>query len=136
MTKKSPPPEPVNPYSKTLTLSLNGEETTLKMTFGLLNQIASTMTGLEDAQMLILDNERLTDMLNLVIAKRDEEGRITKDSPDLRFGDPIELDDYEKLTEWSMGHVMHFFVRRARSLSKAGVALRPELEALNRLTTG
>lgn len=136
MTKKSATESAAPKFEKTLTIIVNEQPQTIKMTFGLLTELAATMTGLEDAQMLMLDNDRLTDFLNLVLATRDAEGNIEEGSVDLRVGDALDMEDYEKLVTWSTGHVMSFFVRRARSLSLAGKTLQPELEALNKLTTG
>lgn len=124
-------------FEPTLDVVINGKTREVKMTFGLLNDLARAVGGLEEIQLVMMDNDRLMGLLNLVVADRDDKGRINHEtSIDLSVGDAISLDTFEELSTWTLGHTMSFFVRRMKSVGAASQLLGPEIRALNKLASG
>jgi hypothetical protein len=92
-------------------VKVNGEEQTLFMSFGLLNEICRAIGGLEAAIQIPVDNELRDYALLAVLSKRDEEGAVAEGGAiNLRTLD-MTTDDAEELLAWITDHVTDFFLR-------------------------
>lgn len=115
-------------YEKTLTIG--GEEVTVKMTFGLLNEICKVCGDIDGAAMLVMDNDLRIASLNTLLAKRDSKGKITQEL-DINSLD-VSPDDVVDLLDWAGGHVIDFFLKAA---TKTKARIDPIKKQVKALTT-
>jgi hypothetical protein len=110
--EKRPAPEP------RFKVMINGEERTLFMSFGLLNEICRAIGGLEAAIQIPVDNELRDYSLLAVLSKRDELGAVAEGGAvNLRTLD-IAVEDVEELLAWITDHVTDFFLRTMERVVK------------------
>ncbi len=117
-----------------ITITVNGEQTELFASFGLIRELAAISGGLENIQFAVTDPQMMVEFMATVLSKRNAEGQI-----ETVFNAAyceIEPDDVDQLMDWIYGHVYDFFVRRVRSLEKVMTNLGPELARLNSSATG
>lgn len=103
----------------TFTLKLGEEEREIFMSFGLLNDLTRLVTDPSEVPRMLLDPELRDAVLKELLAERKKSGKVLKDLPDVEDidADPGEI---EKLLDWTMEHVMAFFVRSLQKTAKMG----------------
>lgn len=136
MSKKSPEAEKVAAPARSLKIKRSGVDHEIVMTFGLLNELASAVGSLDEAQTLLTDNDKSNMVISLALAERDERGRVVGELPNVEEGDLVDLEEYEVLFNWLLEHILGFFMKRMKAFANASARLGPELRALNKLATG
>lgn len=113
-------------YEKTVTV--NGQEKTVKMTFGLLNEMCRICGEIDGAAMLTLDNDLRIAGLNTLLSDRDEKGKI-KVELDTHNLD-IRPDEVIELLDWAGGHVTDFFLKAAKKTKDRYEPIKKQLKDL------
>ena len=97
----------------TFKLKVNGKPKTVKMTMGLLHEVASTITFLELMPEAIYNPEIRADLLVTLLSPRDEDGEITETIKVKTLdADPTEIIN---LLEWAVGHAADFLLKSIQS---------------------
>lgn len=92
-------------------ITIGGEERSIKMTYGLLNEMCNLAGEAEDALLFNMNKELRAEALRLLLSERDKEGVIKKDfNLFLLEADP---DDILELLDWAGTHVLDFFLKAA-----------------------
>jgi hypothetical protein len=94
------------------TVTLGGHQKTIKMTFGLLNEMCRVCGELDGAAMLTLDNDLRVAALKVLLSDRDDQGKITSEL-NINTLD-MAPDEVVELLDWASGHVTDFFLKAAR----------------------
>ncbi|PZP71766.1 MAG: hypothetical protein DI590_05760 [Methylorubrum populi] len=123
MSKTSEDPKPPSH----LRVTIDGETREIFMSFGLTNEIAHLVGGVEGIPDLSFNQTTAMAALELVLARRDKRGNIL---PPAEGEDPVvpyNLDPEvaEEILDWAGNHALDFFVRQfakqaARFATKAG----------------
>lgn len=115
-------------FAKTFVFKTPEREFKINMTFGLLTELSAGFQSAEDIQLAILDQRIVFDLINKAIAERDAEGqRLTNvKQPNVEQLDP-DLDEFEAVSTWILGHVLTFFGRRAKAFANATLETQAEL---------
>lgn len=117
--KQDDKPETKN-YPKRFDLAVEGRDPLkINMTFGLLTEISKDFQTLEDFQVALIDQDRVLDLIDKAIMIRDDEGDpLPEGQPSIRKLD-IDVEEFERVSEWLLGHVLSFFARRMKAFTSA-----------------
>lgn len=128
--------EQVEKLAETIIITVDGEERTLRMVFGLLRELAMVVGSLENLTHTILMPEGELAIMNVVLAKREANGRpVEGGAYDASYCE-ISMEDREALIQWVSGHLISFFMTRVLGLEKTFGRHAPELERLNSFKNG
>jgi len=83
---------------------------TIKMTYGLLNEVTRTFGDIEAVAEISSDPALRAEVLNQLLAERDELGHIT--TPVNLFQLEVTADDVVDLIEWAGAHVTDFLLKQ------------------------
>lgn len=113
----------------TIQITINGKAKDLKMTFGLLNEMARTIEDVDNVPLLAIDADLREKALIALLSERDERGRITEEFNLFTIdASPEEILD---LLDWAGAHVTDFFLK---SLEKAKVLMDGNMDRIKALT--
>jgi hypothetical protein len=112
---KAPTTEQLPELAETFDISVNGEDRSIFMSFGLLNDLTSIVGDPGAIASLTLNPDMRNGVLKSALAKRKKSGKIEEevDIDDL----DVSIKDVEALLDWVSGHVMSFFVRSLRKVA-------------------
>ena len=116
------------------TVSIGGEDKTIKMTFGLLNAVCRTVGDIDGAAQMSMDPYLRDMVLVELLSPRDATGKITE--PVDIFNLDIEPDDVVKLLDWASTQALDFLLKgleRAKALQERNM---PRVKALMPTSTG
>lgn len=105
---------------------LNNRE--IKMSYGLLQKLASRFNDLGQVENLSLDSNLQNDLINEVLAERDDHG-LPKD-PGKDYSLELSISEGEKLMNWISEHIIDFFISRLQAQTEAAKQLQPLVEKL------
>ena len=116
------------------TISIGGEDKTIKMSFGLLNAVCRTVGDIDGAAQMMMDNYLRDAVLVELLSPRDATGKITApvdvDSLD------VDPDDVVKLLDWASAQALDFLLKgleRAKALQERNM---PRVKALMPTSSG
>lgn len=116
------------------TISIGGEDKTIKMSFGLLNAVCRTVGDIDGAAQMMMDNYLRDAVLVELLSPRDAAGKITTpvdiDSLD------VDPDDVVKLLDWASAQALDFLLKgleRAKALQEKNM---PRVKALMPTSSG
>lgn len=107
--------KPTNTPPKTITVTANGAEREIKMTYGLLNELVSMVGDIEEIAKFYVDETLRNKALVSVLSERSNTGKITAKA-DMEEID-IEIEDIDQLLSWVAAHVTGFFIRSLTNLA-------------------
>lgn len=117
----TPPAALPKPPPSRLEVTIGDEAKTLFMSFGLLNELTALVGGPEAVASLHFDPNLRTTALQLLLAKRDRNGKILNDEDDAIIPFDLDAAEAEKMTNWVADHCLDFFIRQfARSANLLG----------------
>lgn len=117
-----------------LTITINGEPKTIKMTFGLKNTLARVMGDITAIAELAIDADLRDAVIYETLAERDEEGNIVK-KPNLFYLD-ISSEEIIDLLDWVGGHVLDFLLETATRSKATLMQNEKKLKALQLTSSG
>ena len=99
------------------TITVNGKEQEVKMTFGMLNALCKTLGDVDRASQLTIDVDIINEVMITLLSPRDSKGKITKelDINTLEVDETAVMD----LMAWAGNHALDFFLKgleRAKGL--------------------
>jgi hypothetical protein len=100
-----------------LTITQDGKERELFMSYGLLNVLSIAVGSPELVPAMSLDDELRTEVLKAVLAERKVTGKVVQAIADLEEIE-ISIDDVEAVLDWAGEHLMGFFMRRLAKSAK------------------
>ena len=112
----------------TYTVTIGGTETELKMSYGLLNEVARVVGDIEAIPQIAYDIELRTALLTAVLSKRDKKGKITEEA-DL-FNLDMDGEEVIDLLNWVGEHVLDFFIKSLTRAKKLLGERKADLEGL------
>ncbi len=112
-----------------LKVTIDGEERTLFMSFGLLNEIATLVGDPARVPAIPVDAILREEVLMAAFAKRKKSGKITEAIEDFEDLD-VSIEDVEATLDWVVEHVMSFFVRSLRKVVQVTKANEEDLKDL------
>lgn len=114
--------------SDTLTIKIGEVDRELFMSFGLLNELTSIIRDPARIPAVTLETDLRNQFLSAILAERKKSGKIVN---------PVEIDDIEITYEdaeramaWGQEHVMDFFIRSFRQISRVTEAHEQEVTSL------
>lgn len=116
-----------NPFQKpetTITVKLGSSEREIFMSFGLLQTLAKMVgpvTNIEVIPLIMIDPEKAEEFLVEVLAERTPSGKVTS-KPEL-LDHEISPEDVDRVIEWMVGHLLHFFIQKLMNLAKVQKSL-------------
>lgn len=116
------------------TVTIGGESQEIKMTMGLLNELARTVGDIDRVGEISFDQELREAVLTVLLSKRDNKGIITE--PLVLFTLDMTPEDTLELLDWVGSHVTDFLLK---SLTRAKAMLeirRPQFQSLALTSTG
>lgn len=102
----------------------------IKMTYGLLQILASRFTDLGQIENLNIDSTLQNEVINEVLAERDEDGQ--KKNPKKDYSMTLTVSEGETLMEWISGHIIDFFISRLQAQTATAEKLKPLVEELQK----
>jgi hypothetical protein len=115
--------------SDKLSVTFEGNERELFMSYGLLNDLAKLTGSPEIAASMSIDQHLREETLKLTLAERKASGKILKHVDDIDDLD-MSVSDVEAILDWATEHVLSFFVRSLGKTMKRVEANRDVLEGL------
>jgi hypothetical protein len=115
--------------SDKLSITFEGSDRELLMSYGLLNELAKLVGSPEVAPSISIDEHLRQEVLAACLADRKPSGKITKAVADMDDLD-ISIDDIESILDWATEHVLSFFVRSLGKMVKRVEANKDVLEGL------
>jgi hypothetical protein len=103
----------------TITIKFNNEDRDIFMSFGLLNDLTKLVSDPSEVPRILLDPDLRDAVLKELLAERKRSGKILKELPDVEDID-ASPEDIEKLLDWTMEHVISFFVRSLKKTAQMG----------------
>ncbi len=100
----------------TFDIKVNGVDREILMSFGLLDQLSRIVEAPDNVGQVLLAPDLRQKVMVEVLAERKPSGKIIKAIDDFEDLD-IEIDAAEALLDWSMEHLMDFFVRRLQKVA-------------------
>jgi acetolactate synthase small subunit len=98
--------------TSTLTVTIDGEDREIFMSYGLLTQLARILPSLDHVALVGVDHELRDSFLAALLAKRTKAGKVTEE---VSFDEvEISLEDVETLITWGQEHLLDFFLRAMR----------------------
>lgn len=116
------------------TVTVNGKEVTVKMTFGLLNEMCRVCGEIDGAALLLMDNDLRELALITLLSERDAKGKIKKQI-DVNEID-MDMDEAVDLLDWAGGHVADFFLKAAERTKGRFEPLQKRVQALMPTSSG
>lgn len=101
----------------TLDVTINGEPVELLMSWGLLNELVPLVRDLVNVGLIAIDTELRYGVMNCVLAKRDEKGKILE-ALDM-YNLNIKVKDVQAIVMWVQEHLLDFFLGAIESATKA-----------------
>jgi len=108
-----------------LTIDFEGKPRELFMSFGLLHELIPIVGDLTNVGMIAINTELRVNVLNAVLAARDDHGRIAE--PLDVFNLKISAKDFQRLVHWVQEHLLDFFIGAIESATEAH---KPHLDRL------
>lgn len=115
-------------YPERITITTDGAEREIFMSFGLLNHLTTIVGDPARVASIPLNPELRREVLESVLAKRKPSGKL-EEKIDLDDVD-ISIADVETLLDWVSGHVMSFFIRSLQKVAAVTQAHQTELASL------
>jgi len=115
--------------SDKLSVTFEGNDRELFMSYGLLNELAKLVGSPEVAPSISLDEHLRAEVLAACLAERKPSGKVTQKVKDMDDLD-ISIDDIESILDWATEHVLNFFVRSLGKMLKRVEANKDVLEGL------
>lgn len=115
--------------SDKLSITYQGVERELFMSYGLLNELAKLVQSPEIAPSISLDEHLREEVLKACLAERKPSGKVLKaveDMDDLE----VSVEDIEAILDWATENVLSFFVRSLGKMVKRVEANKDVLEGL------
>lgn len=128
--------QPVVAPSSEIEVSIAGSVRVIKMSFGLLRELAGLVGDIEQLQRLFLDPEALAAIYSLVLTERGPAGRPLGDMYDGEYPEFDDMVDSERLLEWTQEHLVAFFLKRVKGVENLFTRIYPEVERLNSAVSG
>lgn len=91
------------------TVTLGGKQHEIKMTMGMLNELARVIGDVENVAEVSFNQDLREACLNTLLAKRDSDGNITK--PLAMFNLDMSPDATLELLDWAGSHVTDFLLK-------------------------
>lgn len=142
MTEQSEKPNEINEVVKPadrITVVVNGENKEVFMSGGLIRELSPIVGGLEDFAGAFVDTEVQKVLLIEVLKPRNPRGNPSENKEYGLDDFSMSLEECDKLLNWVMDHVLHFFVNSltsAKSLAERNQKTIQMIEELTRLQTG
>lgn len=122
--------------SDKLTITVNGEEREIFMSFGLLNHLCNVIGTVENVPLISMDAELRNVILPLTLAERSKSGKlINKELPEVDDFE-ISVSDGEKLLEWVTDHAGNFFIKALETAKRLESNNRERLQGLMQSSDG
>jgi hypothetical protein len=118
-----------------LSISFEGAERELFMSYGLLNELAKLVGSPEVAPQISLDEYLRSEVLKACLAERKPSGKVLKAIEDMDDLD-MSIDDVESVLDWATEHVLSFFVRSLGKMVKRVESNKDVLEGLKSSLAG
>tara|TARA_R110002072_G_scaffold23791_6_gene81605 strand:+ start:4043 stop:4402 length:360 start_codon:yes stop_codon:yes gene_type:complete len=112
----------------TFEITVNDETRTIKMYYGLLDAVCRACGEIDGALVIALEHDLREEVLNILLAERDETGKVKTPFNPMRS--EIEPEAINDLLEWAGAHAMDFFLKAAERAKKTGLAEKDRMEAL------
>jgi len=109
-------------------VTVNGEEKTVTMYYGLLDVICKICGDMEGVFFLAVDHSLREEALRALLSTRDKTGKITEEFN--AFSADLSPEDAGELLAWAGDHALDFFVRSTERAQKSGKRVEPNLQAL------
>lgn len=100
----------VNKPAATLTVTVDGEEREIKMTYGLQDKLITLVRDTSEIGNIFIDPEVRNNVLAELLAKRGKGGKIEGERKDAEDYE-ISLEDIDALLSWATDIVTHFFIK-------------------------
>jgi len=102
--------------SEHLTVSINGEDRELFMSYGLLNELSRILGSIESIADAAMDPVVRDEVLIACLSERSKTGKLINrvDIDDLGFS----VDTAGAIIEWASEHVLDFFMKRVESANR------------------
>lgn len=113
---------------KTLTITVNGEEVDLVMSYGMMRKLLPIAGELTDVGRFFVDPVVQDQMLIQLLSKRDENGKVTEQF-NLDLMD-VTVEDVEALVQWAGGHVMDFLLKGLKAANELARLNKEAFESL------
>jgi hypothetical protein len=111
---------------ETLSVIVDGAPVDLFMSYGLLTELARTVSSIDAIASLDLDNDTRDAFLGSVLADRTKSGKVkTKRALDEL---DISLEDVERTLNWGKEHLLGFFLRRVENAQGHAAKINAVLE--------
>ena len=111
-----------------LSIAFAGNQIELFMPFGLLNELMKIVPDVPMVQVIGIDNELRTLVLETILAKRDNKGVITEAVSVANL--PVPKADVIRILEWAADHILDFFLDAVEAAVKASQPHQARLEKL------
>lgn len=118
----------------TFTLGKGEDARTIKMSYGLLNELCKVVQGLEGAAELSVNNEIREEILIQILSTRNAQGEVTERYP--VFNLTADIDEVVDLLDWAQGHIMDFLLKAAEKTQATAAPAVKRVEALKRSVAG
>ena len=115
----------------TKTVTVNGKQREILMSFNLLSRIAKSVGGLDGLSLLIHDEQVQADYLVAILSERDEAGKLLS-IPKI---EDIVMSPEEagELMKWALGHLTGFFLSWNSAVAEKLVESQKKLDQTNQL---
>lgn len=115
-------------------LQVDGESREIKMSYGLLDELARVIGDVDSIGGFSLVPEMREAVLNAVLAKRDHKGKIV--SPVNFFEIDLDTETANAILDWVAGHVLDFFLKRLTTAKTQVEARQKDISALMPTSAG
>ena len=119
--------------SRTFDITVDGEEKTITMSYGLFNEIMRVIPSPELIASLIVTDADLRDYVIRRMLTGNKKVTTDADLVD-PFDLDIDMDRVDELVAWVAEHVLHFFMKSAAKTAKIGEKYQGTVEELTRLS--
>lgn len=112
-----------------LSITFEGNDRDLLMSYGLLNELTKIVGSPEIAPQITVNHALREEILKAVLAERKPSGKIVKaieDADDL----DLSVEDAERVLDWATEAVLSFFVRSLDKMVRQAAENKDSLEAL------
>jgi len=118
----------------TIEVKIGGEPQEVKMTYGLLNELARVIGDIDVIPMIGIEADVRDSIIRAIFSKRDAQGKIKQEVDIFNFD--IDVDDLQDLLEWVGGHVLDFFLTSLERGKINGEKQEKRLKALTSISSG
>lgn len=115
-------------------LKINGNTEEIFMSFALLNLMASITGNPDNLDMIHINHELRTELLNAMLCLRSKSGRVTE----VRTIEDVEISqgDFEALLEFGVDHLTGFFIRAMEKAVARSQKYQVKVQGLKDSSTG